>query len=100
MKYTLKGLKIDDYLSIGLVIVFFIWNFIEGAVFENEYPTAMVDLYRFPIWRSILVLLLIFAAEWSAPVGLMLAFTIFFYIMDMEVTSETWSLADLKRESK
>jgi len=100
MKMTLKGLQTDDYLSLGLVIIFFIWNFIEGAIFENEYPTAMVDLYRVPIWRSILVLLMIFAADWSPPVGIMLAFTLFFYIMDLEVTSETWSLADLKRESK
>jgi hypothetical protein len=100
MKMTLKGLQTDDYLSLGLVIVFFIWNFIEGAIFENEYPTAMVDLYRVPIWRSMLVLLMVFAADWSAPVGIMLALTLFFYIMDLEVTSETWSLADLKRESK
>lgn len=100
MKYALKGMQIDDYVSLGFTIAFFIWNFIEGAVFENEYPTVMVNLYRIPIWRSILVLLLVFAAEWSPILGIMLAFTIFFYIMDMEVTSETWSLADLKRESK
>ncbi len=100
MKFTFKGVQIDDYLSIGLVIVFFIWNFIEGAIFENEYPSAMVELYRVPIWRSMLVLLMIFAANWSPPVGIMLALTLFFYIMDLEVTSETWSLADLKRESK
>ena len=33
-------------------------------------------------------------------IALMLAFTIFFYIMDIEVTREKWSMIDLNRSSK
>jgi len=79
---------------------FFGWNVVEGAVFENQYPFAMVSLYRVPIWRVFLLVMLVFAADWCPSVAVMIAFFIFFYIMDMEVTLEKWSIKDLNRNEK
>jgi hypothetical protein len=98
MKKLEKGsLTFDSILQFTVVAVFFGWNLLEGSVFENEYPHAMVNLYQYPIWRILLVFLLFIAIDWSPPVAIMLAFTIFFYIMDIEVTMDKWSLVDLKK---
>jgi len=59
-------------------------------VFHNEYPYAFVKLYTIPIWRLIVLSLMISGAIWNHSLGIMLAFTIFFYVMDMEVTMDKW----------
>ena len=82
--------KMDDYTKIAVTLFFLGWNVIEGAVFENEYPYIFVKLYPIPIWRLALLIGLIAGALWDPFVGAMLAFTAFFYVMDMEVTMEKW----------
>jgi hypothetical protein len=82
--------KIEDYAKIAVTLFFLGWNIIEGAVFENEYPYIFVKLYPIPIWRLALLVGLIAGALWDPLVGAMLAFTAFFYVMDMEVTMEKW----------
>jgi len=82
--------KIDDYAKIMVTLFFLGWNIIEGAVFENEYPHMFVKLYPIPMWRLILLIALIAGAIWDQFVGVMLAFTAFFYVMDMEVTMDKW----------
>lgn len=82
--------KIDDYAKIMVTLFFLGWNIIEGAVFENEYPHIFVKLYSIPMWRLILLIALIAGAIWDQFVGVMLAFTAFFYVMDMEVTMDKW----------
>ena len=94
-KLTKDSLTFDIILRILVVLVFFCWNLIEGAIFENEYPAVMVGLYEYPIWRVLFVILLIFATEWCPNVAIMIAFTIFFYIMDIEVTMGKWTVKDL-----
>jgi hypothetical protein len=86
-KYTEK---VDSYLKIAVTALFFGWNVIEGAVFENEYPYLFVKLYPIAIWRLLLLAALIAGSLWDPFVGIMLAFTMFFYILDMEVTMEKW----------
>lgn len=81
---------LDNLLKNIMIVLFLIWNVVEGSVFENEYPYAFVKLYTIPIWRLILVILMILAALWNHSLGIMLAFTMFFYVMDMEVTMEKW----------
>jgi hypothetical protein len=97
MKLTqlLQGLNttsttIDTFLGNLMTLGFLSWNIIEGSVFQNEYPGAFVKLYTIPIWRLLLLLLMISAAQWNHSLGIMIAFTIFFYVMDMEVTMEKW----------
>jgi hypothetical protein len=91
--------KLDKPLQGVLIAALFMWNVVEGAIFENEYPAALVRLYKYPIWRAAIVLLIILCADWCPLLALMLAFTLFFYIMDIEVTREKWSLHELKRKS-
>ena len=76
-------------LLFGTVI--FIWNVLEGATFENEYPKTLVKLYTIPIWRFALLVVTILASRWSISVGMMMAFATFFYAMDMEVTLNKWA---------
>jgi hypothetical protein len=82
--------EIDNILKNVMILLFLIWNVVEGSVFQNEYPYAFVKLYTIPIWRLILVILMILAALWNHSLGIMLAFTMFFYVMDMEVTMDKW----------
>jgi hypothetical protein len=99
----MKGIINTNLLDIsvqGLIVAaLFTWNLIEGAIFENEYPVVLVRLYKYPIWRAALLLLIILSADWSPFIALMLAFTLFFYIMDIEVTRERWLPRELKRKN-
>lgn len=83
----------DGFLSMVTALLLLGWNSVEGAVFENEYPANFVRLYPFPIWRALLALATYLGAAWSPDVGIMMAFMVFFYGMDMEVTLQAWSEA-------
>ncbi len=80
----------DIFIGNLMTVCFLTWNTIEGSVFENEYPYSFVKLYTMPIWRLLLLVLMITAASWNHSLGIMIAFTIFFYVMDMEVTMDKW----------
>lgn len=81
---------IDVFIGNLMTILFLSWNVLEGSVFQNEYPSVFVKLYTIPAWRLLLTLLMIAAASWNHSLGIMIAFTLFFYVMDMEVTMEKW----------
>jgi hypothetical protein len=85
-----SGTQAEIIFKNAVIIILLGWNVLEGSVYENVYPAVFVKLYTIPIWRLILVLLMIAAAEWNHTIGIMMAFTIFFYVMDMEVTMEKW----------
>lgn len=91
------SMDIESGLKLAVVAALFGWNFLEGAFFEHQYPIAMVSLYGVPVWRIAFLALVVLAADWCPSVALMLGFFIFFYIMDMEVTLNTWSQVDLAR---
>ncbi len=93
----MKGVDFDAIGKLAFTAVLFGWNVVEGAVFENEYPAGMVTLYQIPLWRLLLLAVLYLSADWCPSVSLMLAFFLFFYIMDMEVTLDKWEARDLKR---
>lgn len=92
------GIDPESALRLLTTGAFFVWNLVEGAYFENQYPLAMVRLYEIPIWRIAFLALLILAADWCPSTALMLGFFVFFYIMDLEVTLEKWSSLDLKEK--
>jgi hypothetical protein len=81
---------LDTFIGNIMTLGFLIWNTIEGSVFENEYPYSFVKLYTIPIWRLLILVLMITAASWNHSLGIMIAFTLFFYVMDMEVTMDKW----------
>ena len=89
---------IDVYIKLILIIALFAWNLVEGAVYENAYPLAMIHIYPLAIWRIMLLVLIFFASEWSEHITLLLVYTVFFYIMDLEVTIDKWSLLDLRNK--
>ena len=82
--------RLDGVLRLIVVAIFLLWNVVEGSVFHNEYPASFVTLYPIPIWRFLLLAALVAGASWCPSVGLMFAFTVFFYVMDMEVTMDKW----------
>jgi hypothetical protein len=82
---------IDIFIGNLMIVGFLTWNVIEGSVFQNEYPYTFVKLYTVPAWRLLLLILMITAATWNHSLGIMIAFAMFFYVMDMEVTMEKWN---------
>lgn len=56
-----------------------------GTVFEVHYPTRLVELYAFPWWRLLIVLLVAIGAWWCPRVGLLVALAAFFYLNDMHI---------------
>lgn len=87
----MTAVYIDLVFRVIVVTGLLIWNVIEGSAFENYYPKALVKLYAVPLWRFALLVATILGARWSPSVGIMMAFAIFFYVMDMEVTLNKWS---------
>lgn len=68
----------------------FIWILYEGSVLEAPYTKELVQLYKYPFWRVVLVLLVFIASYWCPRVGAMVALTVFFYIEDLEKLSTPW----------
>lgn len=56
-----------------------------SSLFEEEYSQKLTDLYIYPWWRILVVLLLITSAIWCPRVGILIALIIFFYLSDMNI---------------
>ncbi len=82
--------SLEDTLKLAVAVVLLAWNTLEGSVLENEYPSLFVQLYPLAIWRVLLVLAILAGALWCPTVGILLAYSIFFYVMDMEITMDKW----------
>lgn len=54
-----------------------------STLFEEEYATKLTNLYVYPWWRILIVLLIITSAIWCPRVGILVALLIFFYLSDM-----------------
>lgn len=54
-----------------------------SSLFEEDYHVKLIDLYVYPWWRILTVLLVISAALWCPEVGLLLALVVVFYLSDM-----------------
>ncbi len=79
--------------------IFFLWNLYEGSVFEAPYDKTLVKLYGFPLFRFVLILLVIAAAYWCPRVGVMVALAVFFYMEDMEKLRRPWVTFEKKESS-
>ena len=78
--------------------IFFLWNLYEGSVFEAPYDKTLLTLYGFPLFRFVLVLLVLAAAYLCPRVGVMVGLAIFFYMEDMEKLRRPWVTYE-KKES-
>jgi hypothetical protein len=56
-----------------------------SSIFENEYHSKLANLYTYPWWRILIVLLLLAGASWCPRVGILLALVVFFYLSDMNL---------------
>ena len=64
-------------LLTGIVIVKY------SSLFEEGYSQKLTDLYIYPWWRILIVLLALTSAIWCPRVGILVALAVFFYLSDM-----------------
>lgn len=58
-----------------------------STVFEETYSNKLINLYTYPWWRLLLVLLVIVSATWSHQVSIIVALIVVFYLSDMKILS-------------
>jgi hypothetical protein len=64
-------------LIIGVIIVKY------STLFEEEYSEKLTNLYIYPWWRILVILLVLSSAIWCPRVGILVALVVFFYLSDM-----------------
>jgi hypothetical protein len=75
-----------DYIGrIVFTTFFFLWNVIEGFKIDTHYPSKLVLLYVYPLWRLLLLIAFVVGSMWSMSLSVMMGFAIFFYFMDMQL---------------
>ena len=63
----------ETILQRVLVFLLFLWCWQIGSHLETPYPSALVEAYAVPLTRIGLLLLVLLAASWSVPVGILTA---------------------------
>jgi hypothetical protein len=61
----------------GIIIVKY------STLFEEEYSKKLTELYIYPWWRILVVLLVITSAIWCPRVGILVGLIVVFYLSDM-----------------
>lgn len=56
-----------------------------STLMERPYHQKLALLYTYPLWRILVVLLVLFAALWCPRVGIIMAFIVFLYLHDMNL---------------
>ena len=77
-----------DYDLTGKIIFtffFYFWSIFEGSKIDTHYPHKLVVLYFYPLWRVLLLILLLIGGLWCQGLSITLAFAIFFYFMDLQL---------------
>ncbi len=62
-----------------------------STIFEEEYTKKLTDLYIYPWWRILVVLLVLTSAIWCPRVGILVALLVFFYLSDMNTLIKPFS---------
>lgn len=84
---------LERVLELGVVAVLFGFLLFNSSVFEEVYPRQTVELYEFPWWRLLIVLLVVAGASWSPLVGIATATVAFFYLQDMHLLTTAFRKA-------
>jgi len=71
------GLRLRFVAMTAIVLVMY------SITFEQENNTKLVDLYMYPLWRFLVILLVLFASLWCPRVAVVVALVVFFYLADM-----------------
>ena len=93
------GGKADGIARIVAAVLFFLWNLYEGSLFHTPYSKQLVLLYKYPLWRILLVILLIVSALWCPSVAIMVVVAIYFYLSDLNILTEPWN-SQVKSQSE
>jgi hypothetical protein len=62
-----------------------------SSLFEEEYSKKLTDLYIYPWWRILIVMLVLTSAIWCPRVGILIALIVFFYLSDMNTLIKPFS---------
>jgi hypothetical protein len=76
--------KVDNVLRLSVSLIIIVWLFSQAFLYQAEYPTQLVKLYREPLWRILLIVLVIAAFMWCQNVGILLALAVIMYITDLD----------------
>lgn len=73
-----------------VTFLFLGWNLYYGVLLQTPYPKVLISLYQYPLWRLLLMALVIASAFVSVPLATMVGLAVFFYFMDMPHFLEPW----------
>jgi hypothetical protein len=77
-KPTVDGtMRLVSVLIVGVLLIAY------STVFEVEYSQKLIQLYMYPWWRVLLVLLVLCASLWCPRVAIVVALAVFFYLGDI-----------------
>ena len=82
------GNKLDGLLRLFVTLLFFSLNVYYGSNIKAMYPSSLVSLYMYPMWRLLMVVFLLVSTYWCPRVSVMVFFAVFFYFMDLEYLLE------------
>jgi hypothetical protein len=85
------GGKADSIARIVATVIFFLWNFFEGSLFHTPYSKQLVLLFKYPLWKILLIILVIVSALWCPTVAIMVVTAIYFYLSDLNILTEPWN---------
>ncbi len=74
---------IDGPARVVVMLVFAVLLVLYSMSFEVAYSRSLVQLYMFPWWRLLVVLVVLTAALWCPRVGAVVALAAFFYMADV-----------------
>lgn len=75
--------NIDGIFRVLAVIITTIIIVKYSTLFEEGYSKKLTDLYIYPWWRFLIVMLVLTASIWCPRVGILVALAVFFYLSDM-----------------
>ena len=81
----LHGSSVEIMLQSLVIFCLFIILTKYSSVFEEMYHEKLIDLYMYPWWRILIVILILFAVLWSPRIAIILSLVVFFYMSDMNM---------------
>jgi hypothetical protein len=75
--------RLEIVIQLSLIVILSVWLFTNGMLYQTEYPTKLVELYSEPLWKVILVCIVLSTFVWSPRIGILLSLAVILYISDL-----------------